>query len=175
MSWLFTSASGPRLVRMSYIQGLGVVGPCVSDLTSTTRPISPASTRCLAATNPASNRRMKPICSLTRAASAAAIISSHSPGVGRHRLFAQDVLAGLRGRDDDRPVKRGRSRHDDRVDPRIGQGLGVVGVGRVQLQFLAGLLAGLRHRFDQGDQARAARCGQPQNSGRGSCPLVHCR
>ena len=77
------------------------------------------------------------------------------PGVGRHGLFAQDVFAGLRGRDDNRPVKRGRSRHDDGVDPRIGQGLGVVGVGRVQLQFLASLLASLRDRLDQGDQARA--------------------
>ena len=50
----------------------------MSDLTSTTRPISPASIRCLAATKPASKRRMKPICSLTPAFSTAANISSHS-------------------------------------------------------------------------------------------------
>ncbi len=67
------------------------------------------------------------------------------------------MLAGLRRRDDDRAVERGRSGHHDRADPRIGKGLFVVGVGRVQLQVLARSLASLRDRLDQGDQAGVGR------------------
>ena len=49
MSWLFTSASGPLDFAMSYIHSCGTLGPWVRDFTSTTSPISPASTRSFAA------------------------------------------------------------------------------------------------------------------------------
>ena len=50
MSWLFTSARGPLLLAMSYIQGWGTLGPRVTDLMRTGSPILPESSVALAAT-----------------------------------------------------------------------------------------------------------------------------
>ena len=127
MSWLLTSDKGPLLWRMSYIQGLGIDGPKVSDLTSTTCPISPASIRSRAVTKPASKRRMKPICNLTPARSTAARIWSHSrPSIA---IGFSQRMACLPGP----PPRRlavtfaGRGHHDG-LDPWVGQRLAVVGV-----------------------------------------------
>ena len=56
------------------------------------------------------------------------------PHVHGHRLFAQHVLAGPRRLQDDCLVKGCRSDDDNRVDPRVGQGIGVVRVPRLDFE-----------------------------------------
>ena len=74
----FTSASIPLEVRRSRAQAGGRPGPWVSDLIIIGRPISPASIRCMAATNSGEKRRMKPICRTTPARLVPSMIASHS-------------------------------------------------------------------------------------------------
>lgn len=81
MSWLLTSASGPLLLLMSYIHGLGMLGPRVLERTITTSPIAPSSTSFFACMKEASNLRMNASCSLTPFSFAARSISLHSSTV----------------------------------------------------------------------------------------------
>jgi len=87
------------------------------------------------------------------------------PRVGRHRLFAQDVLAGSGCRHNDLAMKGGGRRHDDRADPWIGQRLGIIGPGGVQLQFPASRPANLRQRFDQSHQTGTRRAAGSEIAG----------
>jgi hypothetical protein len=67
------------------------------------------------------------------------------------------VLAGSGCRHNDLAMKGGGRRHDDRADPWIGQRLGIIGPGGVQLQFPASRPANLRQRFDQSHQTGTRR------------------
>ena len=153
MSWLFTSDSGPLLWRMSYIQGLGIDGPNVSDLTSTTRPISPASIRCRAATKPASKRRMKPICSFTpglvdRREHLVALARHSSPSASRRGCACRPAAAAT-------TIAQWCSlgvATTTASTARVGQGLAVVGIDLLEPQLLAGRLPGRLHRLDHRHQ-----------------------